>query len=605
MNGSPAEQGSPAAKESRKVYRRLIRFYAPDLARVLGSLFLLGVSVGVGLLRPWPLAVLVDAVVSHHPIPPWMRRWVDDSSPASLAVGLALATLGLHGLHALLSALQSYTSIQIGLEALARVRTELMSHIQRLSWRFHQRVPIGDLVYRASWDAFAVQTLFQQGFMVAALATVSLGLMVWVMFRMDAAMTWMALGTVPLLLAVIRTLGPPMSQRGRKAQHADSLVSSRVQQWIQALPLIQSYTRETEEDRAFVGVVDQARQRRLSQHGMELVYATAVALVFALGTAAILWVGGDRVASGRVTVGQWLVFLSYLAQFYEPLNQLSHVGATVASASAGLSRVVEVLDEPQELPDPEHPRTLPAWERNQGGWEISFENVSFSYQPSSPVLHALSLWVNPGDIVAVVGSSGAGKSTLLHLIPRFFDPNAGRVCVAGIDVRELRRQDLRERITCVMQEPILLQATIAENISFARRGATREEVVRAAELANAHGFIERLPQQYDTPIGEGAARLSVGEKQRIHLARAFLKQAPILLMDEPTSALDVENEERVLEQLAAWTKGRTVIMVTHRWRTLKIATKVLVMDRGRALEWGSPEELRAAGGAFARMEQNR
>ena len=593
----------PTVSSLMVILLRALRFYRAEGPRIVLIYLLMSLSIFAGLIRPWPLALLVDFLLTRHPLPAVLSRWVDPSNASGVVLLVASLTLGLHLLQAGFSTLQNYFSIGVSLRGLARVRTELFSRLQRLSWSFHQRMPIGDLLYRASWDAFAVQTLFQQGLVVFSTALMSLLLMIGVMSQLDARLTWVALLIAPILMGVIRGLGPKMGRRGQEAQQADSEVASRVQQGIQALALIQSYTRESIEAREFSDRVEQARSTRLSQHGTELVYGLAVAIVFALGIGLTVWLGGNRVLEGQLTVGQLLVFLAYLAQIYEPLNQLSHVGATVATAAAGARRVFEILDEPEEGPDPATPAEFPHLSGLISAapkWRLEFDHVSFAYRSGLPVLRDVSFAIEAGDIVAIVGPSGAGKSTLLHLLPRFFDPTEGRILLSGFDLRMFRRHELRESIGVVFQEPLLLPGTVAENIGFGRSGATRAEIESAARAANAHEFIERLPKGYDTVVGEGAARLSVGEKQRVNLARAFLKDAPILLLDEPTSALDAESERMVVTTLEHLMRGRTTIMVAHRLSTIRAATRVLVLDQGQLVEFGTPEELLKQGGYFSK-----
>ncbi|MBI1839244.1 MAG: ABC transporter ATP-binding protein [Verrucomicrobia bacterium] len=561
----------------------VLRFYRADAPRVLGVIALMLLGIVADLLKPWPLAALVDSWSRNpgHPVPFFLGGAASD--PAAQVAIAALLTGGLHILRAALCAAAGYGSIRLGLEALARVRGEIVQRLQGWSWRSQQRSNVSDLVYRASWDAYSVQTLFQQGIMVFGASIVSLLLMAGVMLTLDRGLTLVALGVAPLLFLVIRFLGGRMNARGEAAREADAQVTSLVQQIIQSLPLIQSYLRSRLTSARFEASAVKARDARLSQHGCELLYSFCVATVFAIGVAGLIWVGGGRALAGALTIGQLLIFLSYLGQLYEPLNQLSHVGSTVATAGAGARRVLELLRAPLETPDVATPKDFPnlsAAPASVGPPAIEFENVVFGYDPLKPVLRGVSFSAGAGEAVAIVGPSGAGKTTLLHLLPRFFDPDSGSIRVGGVDVAQLRRDELRSRVAVLFQESALLTGTIAENIGFAKEGATRGEIVAAAKDAQAHEFIEGLPQGYDTVVGDGAARLSVGERQRVSLARAFLKDAPILLLDEPTSALDADNERLVIEGLKRLARGRTVLVVTHRPALLAIASRVLRCEGG-------------------------
>ena len=588
-------------------WRRAFRFYRDDQGRLAAVAGLLFLGIATNLLKPWPVALLIDSVLGDNPMPAWLTGLgLETASKATWVAVLGIAAFVIYLLQGTIDAGQNFVAIKVGLRGLMRARNAVFACLQRLSLKFHQGSKSGDLIYRASWDTYSVQTLFQQGFLTFLKATVSLAMMVVVMAGLNGRLTLVALGVVPLLVFVIRFFGKKMTERGSAAQQADSAVTSQVQQTVAALPLIQSYTREDYEQAQFNDRTLAAQEKRLSQHAWELIYWLAVGSVFGLGAASIIWLGGSEVLAGKLSVGDLFIFLTYLGQLYDPLNQLSHVGATVSSASAAAGRVFELLDTPEEVAD--GTRRIAASNGSGKSGEglvvhgaIRFENVAFGYSADRAILRGISFDLAPGESAAVIGPSGVGKTTLMNLLPRFYDPISGSVRLDGVDLREFKLRDLRSKIAVVLQEPILLPASIADNIAYGKPDATRAEIEAAAKSANADAFIRRLPQGYDTQVGDGAARLSVGERQRLNLARAFLKDAPILLLDEPTSALDAESEQLVVQSLHELMKGRTVLMVAHRLSTIRRVTKILVVQDGVLAECGSHDELLKHDGYYARV----
>ena len=518
---------------------------------------------------------------------------------ASMLALAALAIFLLHSAQGILAALQNYLSIQAGLNGLARLRRELFSWMQRLSVAFYQRRNQGDLIYRATWDTYSLQTIFQHGLFKFLSSFVTVLLMVLVMWRVNIALTLITLAIFPPLIATMYFFGRSMNRRSLAAHQADSKVTSLVQQNLASLPLIQSYTSEERESAHFGVEVENARAARIAQHSMEVTYWLSIAILFGLATAGLTWWGAREILAARLTVGELVIFLSYLGQLYDPLNQLSHVGATVSDANAGTNRIFEVLDARDEVPESPAPKQFPAGA--PGGVEIHFSDVTFGYDPAKPVLSGVTFCVNAGETIGIIGPSGSGKTTLLNLVPRFYDPDHGRIEIAGLNVKDISLRELRRNVAFVFQESLLLPGSIAENIRFGGDGASREEIEAAARAANAHEFILKLPQGYDTIVGEGAARLSVGEKQRISLARAFLKDAPILLLDEPTSSVDIETENEIVESLRRLMRGRTTLMAAHRLTTLREVGRIMVVESGRIVEFGAPADLLRSGGYYSRL----
>jgi len=545
----------------------VVRIYRSDWPRVVLALLLAVGVTAAGLMKPWPLAQLVDG---------WTRNLgntggaTDGTMGTARWVGLLFA---FYALHAGLGALLNLILIDTGLRGLRRVRQAMFDWLLGLSMRRLLGSQAGDLIYRATWDTFAFQTLFQHGVFTLLTATGSLVAMSVVMWQLNRPLTLVALATIPPLLAVMRGFSRGIAGRAEAAQQADSRLASRFQQTVAHLALVQGFNAESHESTRFGAEAMESLTARGRQHRFELGYLAGVGVVFAAGMAGIVWFGSQELAAGRLSLGTFLVFIAYLAQFYDPLQQLSNVGTTVSNAGAGARRVVELFHQEPEPKPPLHPVDLPP--AAPSGRRIEFREVSFAYQPGQPVLVGINLILEPGETVALVGPSGAGKSTLLQLVPRFIDPDAGAILIDGIDLRNLRLHDLRNSIAWMPQEPVLLPGTLAENLAYGKPGATRAEIEAAADAAQAHDFIRRLPAGYDTRVGDGALHMSVGEKQRLSLARAFLRNSPILLLDEPTSALDATSERLVLDALSRLRKGRTTLMVAHRLNTLSLVDRTI------------------------------
>jgi ATP-binding cassette subfamily B protein/subfamily B ATP-binding cassette protein MsbA len=595
---------------------RALRYFRPERRLIAGALVFMLLATGTSLMKPWPLAWIVDSILQDQPLPGVLDSWLGDLEPEWILAILGGLVLLVHTAHGALTGIQKYLVIVTGLRGLARVRNQLYQWLQRLSLRYFQGSNQGDVIYRATWDTYSFQTLFEHGLFTFLGATVLMVCMGTVMWRLNVPLTLVALATVPLLLVVMKHFGRRMRQRSLAAHQADSRVTSMVQQSIVALPLTQSYTREPDEARQYTARVAAALQHRKAQHGSEVLYLALVAVIFGLGTTGIIWLGARQVMAGALTLGELPTFISSLAQLYEPLNQLSHVGATVSDARAGTDRVFELLDTPEEVKETDQARPVravhsrenqPEETPQQTVWakgNLAFEGVVFGYQKSRPVLRGINLEIAAGEKMAVIGPSGAGKSTLLHLVPRFFDPDEGALKLEGIDFRRLKLKDLRAQISLVFQEAILLPTSIAENIAYGKPDAGRAEIEAAAKAAHAEEFIRRLPNGFDTIVGEGAARLSMGEKQRINIARAFLKEAPILLLDEPTSALDAESEELVVAGLQNLMQGRTTLIAAHRLAVVRHADRIAVVEAGRLTEVGSPAELSRKKGYYSRLMES-
>ncbi len=577
---------------------RILRYYRPFAGRILVAFVLLVAATLLNLLKPWPLKFVVDSILPasqggiHFP-------WGDGvwSFPAALSLTCGLL-VGIHLLWGAVNLAQTYTLIEVGLQALLRVRTELYAYLQSLPLRFHDGRRSSDSSFRVAYDAQAVQTYFNRGFATILGSVLTLGGTFFVMWRMSPLLALLSLGVVPLLMMAILRYAGRIRRETAALQAQESDVLARASEGLSSIRVVHAFGRESHEVDLFRREARESLEANLRLSMTNVASTLVVGTLLALGTAALLWAGAGEVMAGRMTLGDLLVFLAYLGMLYSPLEQLSYTAWSMEGAAAAAQRVFEVLDTPDEVPDPQTPTRLPA-----GPGAIEFQGVGFRYARGDEVLQGLTFRIQPGESVAVVGGTGAGKTTLLSLLPRFYDPTEGSISIHGVDLRKLAKQDLRSRQALVLQETILLSGTVEENIAYGRLGASRREIETAAQEAQAHEFILALPNGYQTQVGERGVMLSGGQRQRIGIARAFLRDAPILLLDEPTSALDATTERELLDVLGKLMSRPTTLLVTHRLHAAHRADRILVLEKGRLVEEGKGEELLAKKGAYWRLWQ--
>ena len=570
--------------------KKLLPYLAPYRWLAVWALLQVFLIAGFELLKPWPLQVVIDNVLGGKPFPFSALT----SSPAQL---LLLACAGIVVVHVgagALTLLHNYTTIRVGQQMVNDLRGALYAHLQRLSLAFHSRQRVGDLLYRITADSFAVQTMIMNGVLPILSAVVLLCGMLVVLLPLDPMLTLLSLTVVPILFAVISGFNQKIVDIATQVRNTESRVYSVVQWAMSSIKLVQAFTKEEEEHRRFMGASRESLRATLRLYSWQTVYSGVVNVVIAGGTALVVYAGARAVTSGRLSVGGLIVFVSYLAQLYAPINQITQSWGLIAGARVGARRVFEVLDVEGDLRD--GTRSFPA-EGARG--DVTWRHVSFAYRPETPVLRDIELEAIAGSKIAVVGPTGAGKSTLLGLLPRFFDPVAGCVEIDGIDLREYRLKSLRHQIAMVLQPPLIFPLSVRDNIAYGRPGAGGEEIERAARLACIHDLIASLPEGYDTVIGESGVLLSEGEKQRITIARALLRNAPILILDEPTSALDVATESLVITGIERLMAGRTTFIIAHRLSTVQHCDRIVVLDGGRIVEAGGFAELLRRDGLFA------
>ena len=553
---------------------RYARRHAAPFGVVLGLMLL---EIGFTVLTPWPLKLIVDNALPGQPLPDaaaWIALLPRADDQQGLLSWLALATLLLFASRQAALMIKGY--IQAG--AATRIKLDLgrdlFIALLRLSLRFHHAHKAGDLVRRVVNDTDFVRLLIVGVVLPALTSAVTLLVMFGVMWAIHPTLSLLALLAALPMPFLMRWLAPRMSRRSYEQYEAEGDLMAVAEQAITSLPMVQAFGGEADEEQRFHGSSRRAIRAYLRVTHTQLQYGVAIGAMTALGTAALMVLGGIQVEAGNLSIGSLLVFLAYLAASYQPLETLANLSATYANSEGQARRVMQVLDADDEVP--ERPTAHPfARQPNRQGIAVTFENVTFGYEPGRPVLRDISLNVQVGETIALVGSTGAGKTTLASLVPRFFDPWEGRVLLDGTDARDLQLRSLRQQIALVLQEPFLLPLSIAENIAYGRPDASRDDIIAAAVAANADEFIRHLPDGYDTVIGERGATLSGGQRQRLAIARALLKDAPILILDEPTSALDTKTEALILEALERLMANRTTLIIAHRLSTIRNAGRIV------------------------------
>lgn len=573
--------------------RKILPYLRPYRLPFLFALTQVFLMSACEILKPWPLKIVIDNVLGDKPIP-----W-EFAGAISRPTLLIFACLGLVVIYLILGGitlLNNYTTIRIGQRMVNDLRRDLYSHLQRLSLAFHSRRQVGDLMYRVTADTYAIQSLTMNGVFPIVTAAALLGGMFFVMVKIDWQLTLLSLAVVPALFAAISLLSGRISTAATLARQHESEVYSVVQRAMSAMRIVQAFTKEEDEHRKFMTASDLSLDASLKLYTLQTFYSGVINVVMALGTAFVVWVGANHVMSGSLTVGEIVVFTTYLASLYAPINTISQTWGVIQGAKVGVQRVFEILDVERDIQ--EGTKTFP---KSGARGEVTWEGISFQYVEGQSVLKKIDLHVQAGQRVAIVGPTGVGKSTLVSLLPRFYQPQEGRVLIDGTDVREFQLKSLRRQIAMVLQPPLVFPMSVRENIAYGRPEATLEEVIEAARLARIHESIDRLPNKYDTIIGEQGATLSEGERQRITIARAILRNAPILILDEPTSSVDAETEAFIMEGLQQLTKGRTTFIIAHRLSTVRQADFIIVVKGGEIVEKGPFDQLVHAGGPFASL----
>ena len=582
------------------IYLRAFQYYRPFLWQTVAGLVLSLCGIGINLLKPWPFKIIVDDVLPSaakgSSVGAGLAYYFGEASPSMVILVLCLLIVAIHLIGALVSLVTNVLFVRVSLSALLRLRTDLYAYLQSLPLKYHDARRSTDSSFRVAYDSQSIQTIYNRGLTNIFGSILTLVSTFIVMVRMDWQLALLSLVVLPFVVWTIQHYSNRIRRESTTIQERESAVLTVAQEGLSSIRMVHAFGREEFEVDQFHRQARESLKANLRLTRTSMVSSLLAGTLMALGTAAMYYLGSLHVLEKTLSLGSLLVFSAYLTMLYGPLESLAYTAWALEGATAGAQRCFEVLDREDEVKDLPGARTLVS---TKGA--IAFDHVSFGYDPNRLILTELNAQVAPGQTVAFVGGTGAGKSTLLSLVPRFYDTTSGRVLVDGEDVRAFTKKSLRNQMSIVLQDTLLFSTTVRENIAYGRPGATEEEIIEAAKRAQAYEFIMKMPDQFKSQVGERGGHLSVGQRQRIGIARAFLKNAPILLLDEPTSALDPTTEAAIMETIKELMKGRTTLIVTHRLATIHGVNRILVLEDGRIVEQGTGPELLATGSVYAKL----
>ena len=554
----------------------------------LGLVAIAGETIA-GLLEPWPLKIVLDNVLRGRDMHGWLYAFMSRTAGTDTIGMLSFACVGvlvIAALDAICTYADKYLTTSVGQWVTHDLRKLVYTQVQRLSLAYHDMQPTGDLISRVTSDIDSIQTFIVSGLLGILVNVMTIVGMIGVMLYVNWKFTLIALAVVPPLFVVVYTYTRRVKKASREVRKKEGKMVSVVEEVVTSMRVVKAFAREDYEVRRFEGESLEAVEAALTARSMKAKLVPLVDVITAVGTCAVLWYGAKMAMSGELSAGSLVVFITYLKNMYKPMQEISKTMDSYSKAEIGYERLQEVLRSHEEILDSRWAKPAP---RFKG--QIDFEHVDFCYKEGEQILKDVNIHIDPGCMVALVGPTGSGKTTIVNLVARFYDPNNGCVKIDGTDIRDFQQKSLRNQISFVLQDTVLFSGTIWDNIAYGRPDATESEIVKAAEAANAMEFIEKLPQKFDTAVGERGLTLSGGQRQRIAIARAIIRNTPILVLDEPTSGLDAQSEQLVFEALDRLMEGKTAIVIAHRLSTIRRANCIYVVQDGCVVESGTHDEL--------------
>jgi ABC-type multidrug transport system fused ATPase/permease subunit len=580
-----------------RLIRSLVRPYRGTLFIILIAML---VQTAMSVAGPWPLKIILDNVVGSHKLSPWLdnllRPILSGGSKMQIAAAAAIAAVVIAVLGAIASYVANYYTTSVGQWVANDLRIRTYHHLQQLSLSYYDSHQTGTLLSTITADVQTIQGFASSSTLGIVVDLFTIVAMLFIMFWLNWDFTMIAVAVTPFMLLLVSRFKKVVKKATHEVRKEQSKIVSVVEAGLQSMRVVKAFGRENLAEAELAEVSHATVDASLKARRVKALLSPIVSITVAICTAVVLWRGSALILAGAMTAGALTVFLSYLTKFFKPVQDLATMTNTIAQAAVGVDRVRAILDADTIIPDRPDAR-----EPQKLKGDIEFEHVAFAYSADAPVLKDVNFKIQAGQLVGLVGSTGGGKSTIVSLIPRFYDPSAGVIKIDGVDIREFKFHAMREQIGYVLQETVLFEGTVRENIAYGREGVTEEQIVEAAKLANADEFIARMPHGYDTMVGERGETLSGGQRQRIGIARAVIRNNPILILDEPTAALDTESERLVIEALERLMKGRTVITIAHRLSTIRDANKIIVLKDGVVAEEGTHDELVARGGVYAEL----